>query len=49
LIVRPQPKGEKGKEGEDDELFLLKGYTYVQGAMRGERAEGSDVRVFEIH
>jgi hypothetical protein len=50
LIVRPMPKGEgERKEGEDDELFMLKGYTYVHGAMRGERAEGSDVRVFEIH
>jgi hypothetical protein len=49
LIVRSQPKGEKGKEGEDNELFMLKGYSYVQGAMRGERAEGSDVRVFTIH
>ncbi|KIW16992.1 hypothetical protein PV08_04183 [Exophiala spinifera] len=34
---------------QDGERFLIRGYAFVDGAMRGERAAGGEIRVFDFH
>ena len=40
FVVRPKPDGAR---------FLIKGYAYVNGVMRGERAEDGEMRAFDFH
>jgi len=40
FIVRPRLDGEG---------FFIKGYAYLNGAMKGERADDGEMKVFEFH